>query len=111
MSEFNGIEYSASVANFFTWQNLEPDASWHPKIENVVYWGMDWLCPGYSIVLAEQLQKYHGNITATITIREIVPIVQTGDLHIAIYDFVHNSMYVANARGDGESGPAMAYDR
>ena len=72
---------------------------------------MDWLCPGYNQVLAKQLSAYHGNITAAITLSNIVPIVQTGDLHIAIYDHQRDSLYVANARGDGETGPDMAYDR
>ena len=35
----------------------------------------------------------------------------TGDLHVAVYDLTHQHMYVANARGDGETGPAKAYDR
>lgn len=73
--------------------------------------GMDWLCPGYSQVLAKQLSAFHGNITAALTISQIVPIVQTGDLHIAVYDHQHNMLYVANARGDNETGPDMAYDR
>lgn len=72
---------------------------------------MDWLCPGYSEVLAKQLTFYHGNITATNTIRDIVSIVQTGDLHVAIYDLSRDLLYVANARGDHESGPLFAYDR
>ena len=73
--------------------------------------GMDWLCPGYSEVLAKQLIFYHGNVTAINTIQDIVSIVQTGDLHVAIYDMSHDLLYVANARGDQESGPLFAYDR
>ena len=73
--------------------------------------GMDWLCPGYSQVLARQLITLHGNLTAEATIRAVVPIVQTGDLHIAVYDFPRNVMYVANARADYETGPDFAYDR
>ena len=72
---------------------------------------MDWLCPGYSVVLANQLQKYHGNLTADLVIHDIIPVVQSGDLHIAIYDLEQEVMYVSNAKGDGESGPDMAYDR
>ena len=41
----------------------------------------------------------------------VVPIVQTGDLHIAIYDLTDNAMFVANAAGKGETGPKMACDR
>jgi hypothetical protein len=47
---------------------------------------MDWLCPGFNSVLGAQLTKYHGNITAANTIRDVTAITQTGDLHIAIYD-------------------------
>ena len=72
---------------------------------------MDWLCPGYSKVLAKQLGSYHGNITAANTIHFVVPIVQTGDLHIAVYDLPNEVLYVANARADTETGPDMAYDR
>lgn len=38
-------------------------------------------------------------------------IVQTGDLHIAIYDLSRGLLYVANARADDESGSLYAYDR
>ena len=72
---------------------------------------MDWLCPGYSEVLARQLGLHHGNVTALNTIRDIVSIVQTGDLHVAVYDLSRELLYVANARGDSEQGPTYAYDR
>ena len=38
--------------------------------------GMDWLCPGYSVVLARQLKSLHGSLTPENTIRDVVPIVQ-----------------------------------
>jgi isopenicillin-N N-acyltransferase-like protein len=46
-SRFNSIQYSASVANFLNDTTLKPEGDWHPKIRNIVYHGMDWLCPGY----------------------------------------------------------------
>lgn len=111
INTFVGVEYSASVADFFNPTNLRPVAAWHPHIQNVVYWGMDWLCPGYSQVLAKQLTTYHGNVTAENTIHNIVSIVQTGDLHVAVYDLPNELLYVANAKADSESGPLHAYDR
>jgi len=110
-SAFRGIQYSASVANYYTDTDNMPVADWHPRIENVVYYGMDWLCPGYSKVLAQQLTKHHGDITPENTIRDITAITQTGDLHLAIYDLTDGVLFVANARRDGVSGPRMAYDR
>ena len=72
---------------------------------------MDWLCPGYSEVLARQLTSYHGNITAENTIHNIVSIVQTGDLHVAVYDLPNEILYVSTARANNESGPLYAYER
>lgn len=39
LNEFRGVEYSAAVADFFTYDNLRPAEDWHPKIQDVVYWG------------------------------------------------------------------------
>ena len=72
---------------------------------------MDWWIPGYNEALAKQLKIYHGNVTAYNTIRDIVSIVQTGDMHVAIYDLSQWLLYVANACADDESGPLPAYDR
>ena len=38
-NQFRGVEYSSAVADFFTWDNLRPEATWHPHIKDVVYWG------------------------------------------------------------------------
>ena len=36
--------------------NLLPvNKSWHPPIEDVVYWGMDWICPNDNRMLAHQV--------------------------------------------------------
>ena len=72
---------------------------------------MDWLCPGYSEVLYQQLMKYYGKISPKITIRDIVSIVQTGSTHVAIYDLTNNVMYTSVAKTDAQSGPANAFDR
>ena len=43
---------------------------------------MDWLCPGYSEPLANQLKTYHGQLTKEIIASQIVPIVQTGNVQV-----------------------------
>ncbi|XP_061188063.1 prolyl 4-hydroxylase subunit alpha-2-like [Saccostrea echinata] len=110
IGQFRGIEYSASVADLFDDLNMRPAEKWHPKIQNVVYWGMDWDCPAFNEVLGNQLQKYHGNITVENTIRDVVSIVQSGDLQVAIYDLTKNLAYLSNAKASYESGPAYAYE-
>lgn len=110
-NDFRGVQYSHSVANFYRWDDMKPEAKWHPRIQDIVYYGMDWLCPGYDRVLARQLKSLHGNLTAELALRHVTPIVQTGNLHIAFYDFPRMLLYVANARRDGASGAKFAYDR
>ena len=108
---FRGFQYAPSIANVFDDQNLMPLEEWHPRIDSVVYWGMDWICPNDNQMLSDQLKKYYGNITALNTIRYILPYVQTGDLHIAIYDHANRYMYVANAASENETGELEAYRR
>lgn len=58
---FNSCQYSNSVANFMDDTNMKPvNATWHAPIPQMVYHGMDWLCPNYSVVLHKQLESLHG---------------------------------------------------
>jgi len=94
--------------------SLRPvNSSWHAPIQNVVYHGMDWLCPGYSKPLHDQLASLHGTLTPSLIASHVVPIVQTGDLHVAVYDLTPSalSLLTSNAAAPGEAGPKMAYDR
>jgi len=109
--QFNAVQYSYSVCNIMNDQNLKPVGDWHPPIPNIVYFGMDWICPKYDSVLAKQLTTYYGNITAENALRFVNPIVETGNLHVYITDMVTQQMYTAHARRDGASGPVFAYQR
>ena len=62
-------------------------------------------------MLAHQLQKLHGKITAENTISDITSYVGTGDVHTIIYDHAGMKMFVATARPDGGAGPLPAYQR
>ena len=111
-NDFSGFRYSPREARVVKPSTLLPDnATWHPKIDDVVYWGMDWICPNDNRMLSHQLQKYHGRLTAEVTISDVVSYVSTGDVHIAVYDHARMQMYVATARPDGAAGPLPAYQR
>ena len=113
-SMVNGIQYSGYVANPYNDVTLLPeDESWHPHIQDVVYNGMDWLCPTYTSILGGQLQKYHGKIDEKVTIQNILPTVQTGNLHIAISDLTDLNWYLGFARASNAdpSEPEFAYER
>jgi hypothetical protein len=110
----NGIQFSGYVSNPYADYNLLPvNETWHVPIENVVYNGMDWLCPGYNQVLGDQLRKYYGQIDEVNTIQNILPTAQTGNLHIAVYDLKEQNMHVSFCRSDSAdaSEPFNAYER
>eukprot|EP01087_Luapelamoeba_hula_P014711 TRINITY_DN435_c0_g1_i1.p1 TRINITY_DN435_c0_g1~~TRINITY_DN435_c0_g1_i1.p1 ORF type:complete len:417 (+),score=67.74 TRINITY_DN435_c0_g1_i1:42-1292(+) len=78
-----------------------------PRLPDIVYRGVKQDC------FAEQLGllSAKGNVTALNTVRYIAPVTQTGNLHIAVYDFDQMLMYVANAKSPSESGLPFAYQR
>lgn len=62
--------------------------------------------PSHSTDLAQALNDFHGNVTSE-TSKIITKFHQTGDVHIASYDFYHKTMYVAIGKSNenGEYGP------
>lgn len=110
----NGIEYSGRVAIPYDDVNQLPvNATWHPQLDSMVYNGMDWLCPGYTQKLGEQLTKFRTKIAPANVVGNILPTVQTGNLHIALYDLTASQMYVSFCRSStaDPSEPMYAYER
>lgn len=113
LGQVRGFEYSHYNAYVFDDKNMRPDnETWHPKIENTVYWGMDWNCPPYSQRLSERIKANYGNIDAEVVARDIAPMTTTGDLQVSIYDLSFNRLYLSVARRSQETkGDPYAYDR
>jgi len=111
----NGVEYSGRVAVPYNDTTLLPaNDTWHPQIEGVVYNGMDWDCPTYTSALGAQLAKYRGRIDAEVTIGNILPTVQTGNLHAAVYDLTESLLHLSFMRRTDavdSSEPLFAYER
>jgi hypothetical protein len=110
-SEFRGYQYSSSVLNVFDDTNLQPLYNWHPRINNTVYWGMDWLCPSDNTVLSAQIEKFHGQITPEIAIKNFASVEQSGDNHLAYYDLTNLILYVSYASPLNSPGPSGGYAR
>jgi len=112
LAEFRGYEYSSSVLNIFDDENMEPyNQTWHPRITDVVYWGMDWICPYYNGLLSKQITEYYGQINPEISIRYLTAVEQSGDNHLAYYDLTNLLIYVAFAAPHDVGGSPNAYDR
>lgn len=106
------VQYSHSIVRFFDDQTLEPQAWWHPRINNTVYSGMDWFCPFYQHSLANQLTYARGILTPELSIQNVTAVVGTGDLHAAVYDLTDLQLFVGNARSaNATSGGFRAYER
>ena len=72
---------------------------------------MDWLCPGYSLPLSKEIASLHGALTPANMISDVLGKVQTGDVHIAVYDLTRSAMYVSFMAPLNTTVPQMAYDR
>lgn len=106
-----GLQTSRTLCNVFDWQDLEPNVPTHPRLEDVVYWGMSWNVPRYDQPLHARLKANYGKINAEVVIKDILPRVGTGNLQATVYDLTAQKIWTANARADGESGPLNAYAR
>jgi hypothetical protein len=87
---FRGFQVSHTVCNVVNDTHpLPKNDTWHSAVQNAVYWGMDWNCPPFHSRLHDLLTRYHGNITAELTIRNILPGLNSGNLQAVIYDLSH----------------------
>jgi len=112
LNEFKGFEYSSEYLYVIDDINLRPvNQTWHPQINDVVYWGMDWLCPSYNLVLSGQIQKYYGEITPQIAIQYLTAVEMSGDNHIVYYDLTNSLFYVSFGAPFACGGPAAGYAR
>jgi len=112
LSEFKGYQYSYSTIKVVNDVDLIPlNDTWHPRMDGIVYWGMDWICPAYNLVLSQQLKKYYGKLTPEIAIQQISSVEKSGDNHLAFYDLTNMNMYVSFAAQHNVGGKVAAYDR
>lgn len=108
---FRAFQYSNSVLRIQNDLNQMPNEPWHPRIKDMVYYGMDWVCPSYNKVLAEQLQKTHGHFSPEVGITHVTPVERSGNNHAAYYDLTGMELYVAFAAPRNVSGSKNAFDR
>jgi len=111
-STFRGVEYSYATLDVFDDTNMRPkNDTWHPPIDNVVYWGMDWLCPAYSSMLATGLSHYHGKITGETAARYISAPQHSGTNHVALYNLGSREVWISFGAPTSVGGPPNAYAR
>ena len=70
-------------------------------------------CPAYTSALGTQLSQYLGQLTPEIVTTNILPTVQTGNLHVAVADLTANRWFVSFMRRTtaNQSEPEFGYQR
>ncbi len=109
--QVRALQTSRTLCNVYNPDNLEPLLPTHPRIPDIVYWGMSWNVPQFDKPLHDKLKEHYGKINAKVTIEDILPSVKTGNLQAVVYDLTDMRIWVANARAKGEAGPLNAYSR
>ncbi|EGG23401.1 acid ceramidase-like protein [Cavenderia fasciculata] len=106
-NDFRAVEYSHQVVRVFDDQTpfpaFAPPSAAHPLIKDVVYIDKH-VQPSNDPCIGSVLQKNHGQINVQ-TYIDLTAQEQTGDLHIAIYDFAANQMFVSVATQQGPYPP------
>ncbi|KAM9961271.1 hypothetical protein ACTFIR_004109 [Dictyostelium discoideum] len=104
---FKAVEYSYEYVRVFDDQtpfpSYVPTPSAHPVIQDVVYIDK-FVQPSNHQCLASVLQKSLGSIDVTSLINAAAQL-QTGDIHIGIYDYQQNQMYVSVGTQSGPYPP------
>eukprot|EP01133_Synstelium_polycarpum_P010208 gene10208-11890_t len=105
------IEYSNPSIHIFDdttpFPGYQPSPPQHPLIKNVVYVDKHRQ-PSSDPCMASLIESQHGSINVD-TMINLVSLFQTGDLHIAIYDFSHNKIYVSVATTTGPYPSPSSY--
>jgi predicted choloylglycine hydrolase len=86
----------------YDWKTAPHD---QPVLEDVVYLSMAVGNKDYNKKLYARLKANYGNLTAKIARSDLMPRVETGDLHAVAFDATDLKMWVANAEG---SSPAYS---
>jgi len=107
------LEYSHDFVNVGDDKNF-PEWDEHPSMDGVVYLDKHSQ-PSTDTCMGGLLETYYGDIDALKILQYIAPRQETGDMHVAVYDYAENYMYVSNASPVPPNGNATqvvpAYNR
>jgi len=109
-TQFNIVAYSYQQINVYDDMNFQVNNSAHPQIKDIVYVDKH-VQPSGNPCLGELLKNNYGKLNAPNIIQNVTPIIQTGDMHLAVYDFLQNLVYVSNASPWVNNTCTPAYDR
>eukprot|EP00761_Pharyngomonas_kirbyi_P012196 gb/GECH01012223.1/.p1 GENE.gb/GECH01012223.1/~~gb/GECH01012223.1/.p1 ORF type:complete len:436 (+),score=87.35 gb/GECH01012223.1/:1-1308(+) len=112
MNQFRAVEYSHENVTVLDDKNFPAYPPDHPQMNGLVFIDKH-VQPSHHRCLGSLMQKYYGQLNSHNALHNIAPVHQTGDMHLAFYDYREMAMYVANASPyDKTKDHAVpAYDR
>lgn len=109
-NQFRAVEYSHDYVKFFDDKNY-PAYPNHPLMPGLV-WIDKHVQPSQDPCMTNLLKQNYGNINPDVIIRQIVSRFQTGNMHIAIYDYGAMDIYLSVCSPVSLTEQVvMAYDR
>jgi hypothetical protein len=109
LEKFTVVQYDREFVRHFNDSNLEASNPQHPQLPDVVYVDKH-VQPSTDPCLGSLLQDAHGAITPEMLVR-VASVHETGDTHVAVYDFLRMEMLVSNASPFVNNSVIPAYDR
>ena len=91
--EFNAMEYTQKVVNVFTDKTL-PNATNQTYFESVAYIDKHPQ-PSPHIDMPGLVKEYYGKMTGKNIVQNFPRLMESGDVHIALYDFGEKQVYIA----------------
>lgn len=109
--QFKLVSYSNQLVRIWNPNNFVPWSN-HDKFADLLFINKH-VQPSTEPCMNDLMHWLYGKMDATSLYQYVTAMEQTGDMHIAVYDFSRELMYVSNASpGDGQgNGVVKAYDR
>ena len=104
--------YSQPEVNIYNSRNF-PTYENHDLFESLVFVDKHTQ-PSHDPCLNSLMHLYYGKLTPEVMMSNVTALFETGDMHIAVYSFQDNLMYVSNASpmiGNDTSSVIPAYNR
>jgi hypothetical protein len=102
---FKAVAYSNQLVNIYNDVNF-PAYPNHDLFKNLVFINKH-VQPSSEPCMNDLLHSIYSSVTGLATLQYVTALEQTGDMHIAVFDWGVDKLYVANASPDGTQ---LAYD-
>ena len=109
--QFKIVAYSNQLVEIINPRNFVPYQN-HPTYSDLLFINKH-VQPSTEPCMNDIINKWYGSIDALVLFQQITALEQTGNMHIAVYDFSNQLMYISNASpGDGHGNNVTnAYDQ